>query len=85
MNCSVCMRVCIDHSCFYLDILIQLKLVYEICLLHWECDSCNTLLNSLQDQVTALMLAAVKGGVGIVKMLIQHGANVNLTNKVTGP
>ena len=34
-------------------------------------------------QETALMVAARKGGVGIVKKLIQHGANVNLTNKVT--
>ena len=29
------------------------------------------------------MVAARKGSVGIVKKLIQHGANVNLTNKVT--
>ena len=35
--------------------------------------------------MTALMVAAREGSVGIVKMLIQHGANVNLTNKVTGP
>jgi len=29
------------------------------------------------------MVAARKGRVGIVKKLIQYGANVNLTNKVT--
>ena len=29
------------------------------------------------------MLAASNGSVGIVKKLIQHGASVNLTNKVT--
>ena len=40
---------------------------------------------TLQDQNTALMMAAVKGNVGIVKMLTHDGANVNLTNKVTGP
>ena len=31
------------------------------------------------------MRAAKKGNVGIVKMLIQHEANVNLTNKVMDP
>ena len=31
------------------------------------------------------MMAAGNGSVGIVRMLIQHGANMNLTNKVTGP
>jgi len=41
-------------------------------------------LASIQEsQETALMMAARKGSVGIVKTLIQHGANVNLTNKVT--
>ena len=29
------------------------------------------------------MRAAGNGSVGIVKMLIQHGASMNLTNKVT--
>ena len=28
------------------------------------------------------MMAAKKGNVGIVRKLIKHGANVNLTNKV---
>ena len=28
------------------------------------------------------MIAAKKGNVGIVRKLIKHGANVNLTNKV---
>jgi len=37
----------------------------------------------MQDFETALMVAARKGRVGIVKKLIQYGANVNLTNKVT--
>ena len=41
------------------------------------------LFNSVQDEETALMRAARKGSVGIVTKLIQHGANVNLTNKVT--
>ena len=41
------------------------------------------LLISFQDsQETALMIAAKKGNVGIVKKLIKHGANVNLTNEV---
>ena len=35
-------------------------------------------------QETALMVAARMGNVGIVRKLIQYGANVNLTNKVTG-
>ena len=42
-----------------------------------------SLLNSVQDEETALMRAARRGSVGIVTKLIQHGANVNLTNKVT--
>ena len=29
------------------------------------------------------MMAAEKGNVGIVRKLIKHGANVNLTNKVS--
>ena len=37
----------------------------------------------MQDFETALMVAAKKGRVGIVKKLIWYGANVNLTNKVT--
>ena len=37
----------------------------------------------MQDQETALMRAARKGSVEIVTKLIQHGANVNLINKVT--
>ena len=42
-------------------------------------------LNSMQEfQETALMVAARKGSVEIVKMLIRHGANTNLTNKVAG-
>ena len=40
-------------------------------------------LNSVQDQDTALMVAAKDGSVGIVRMLIQHGASMNLTDKVT--
>jgi len=45
----------------------------------------RVLLDYIQkSQETALMVAARKGRVGIVKKLIQHGANVNLTNKVTG-
>ena len=43
------------------------------------------LLDSVQDQDTALMMAAWKGCLGIVRMLIQHGADVNLKNKVSGP
>jgi len=39
----------------------------------------------VQDQETVLMAAAFKGNVGIVRKLIQHGANVNLTDKVTSP
>ena len=42
-----------------------------------------SMLNSVQDDETALMVAAGKGKVGIVRQLIQHGANVNITNKVT--
>jgi len=37
----------------------------------------------MQDFETALVVAARKGRVGIVKKLIRYGANVNLTNKVT--
>jgi len=37
----------------------------------------------MQDFETALMVAARKGRVGIVKKLVRCGANVNLTNKVT--
>ena len=33
-------------------------------------------------QETALMIAAKKGNVGIVRKLIKRGASVNLTNKV---
>lgn len=40
-------------------------------------------LDSMQDFETALMVAARKGRVKIVKKLIQYGANVNLINKVT--
>jgi len=41
-------------------------------------------LYSIQDsQETALMVAAREGNVESVKKLIQEGANVNLTNKVT--
>ena len=43
------------------------------------------LLDSVQDQDTALMAAAWKGCLGIVRMLIQHGADVILKNKVSGP
>ena len=32
--------------------------------------------------MSALMIAAVTGNVGIVRKLIHHGASVNLTNKV---
>jgi len=42
-----------------------------------------SVVNSVQDEETALMVAARKGSVEIVTKLIQHGANVNLTNKVT--
>ena len=41
------------------------------------------LLNSVQNQETALILAAKKGSMGTVRKLIQHGASVNITNKVT--
>ena len=34
-------------------------------------------------QETALMVAARKGEVEIVRKLIQHGANVNITDEVT--
>ena len=34
-------------------------------------------------QETALMVAARKGSVEIIRKLIHNGANVNLTNKVT--
>ena len=34
-------------------------------------------------QETVLMVAARKRSVGMVRKIIQHGANVNLTNKVT--
>ena len=37
-----------------------------------------------KSQETVLMLAAREGSVGMVRKIIQHGANVNLTNKVTG-
>ena len=40
---------------------------------------------TLQNLETALMMAAMEGNVGIVKMLTHDRANVNLTNKVTGP
>ena len=46
-------------------------------------ETLSLLLNSVQDEETALMRATRKGSVGIVTKLIQHGANVNLTNKVT--
>jgi len=43
-----------------------------------------SMLKSLQVlQETALMRAVRKENLGIVRKLIQHGANVNLTNKVT--
>ena len=35
-----------------------------------------------ESQQTALMIAAKKGNVGIVRKLIMYGANVNLTNRV---
>jgi len=41
------------------------------------------LLNSAQGQETALILAANKGSMGTVRKPIQHGASVNITNKVT--
>ena len=50
---------------------------------HSSCNTLSLLLNSVQDEETALMVAARKGNVGIVRKLIQHGANVNITNKVT--
>ena len=41
------------------------------------------LLISFQDsQETALITAAKKGNVGIIRKLIKHGASVNLTDKV---
>ena len=55
--------------------------IYLLCYMRDHCMHCLT----LQNQETALMRAARKGNVGIVKMLLQHGVNVNLTNKVTGP
>ena len=42
-----------------------------------------SMLNSVQDDETALMVAGGKGKMEIVRKLIQHGANVNITNKVT--
>ena len=42
-------------------------------------------LDSLQQsQETVLMVAARKGRLEIVRRLIEHGARVNRTNKVTG-
>ena len=38
---------------------------------------------SQESQETALMMAAEKGNVVIVRKLIKHGASVNLTNKVS--
>ena len=47
------------------------------------CESLRVNLDSIQGpHETALMVAARKGRVGIVKKLIQHGASVNLKNKV---
>jgi len=37
-----------------------------------------------KSQETVLMVAAREGSVGMVRKIIQHGANMNLTNKVTG-
>ena len=51
---------------------------------NWTFSVTAAMLNSVQDKETALMMASRKGSVGIVKMLIHHGANVNLTNKVNG-
>ena len=44
--------------------------------------SCNLLDSMQESQETALMVAARNGSVGIARKLIQHGAGVNLTNKV---
>ena len=39
--------------------------------------------NSLQDGSTALIKAAEKGHTSIVKILVDHGAAVDIQNKVT--
>ena len=48
------------------------------------CVICGTLINTsvFQDGWTSLMWAAAGGYDSIVKLLLGHGANVNLQNKV---
>ena len=50
-----------------------------------SCSACKQCpcVHSVQDKDTALIVAAGKGSAGIVKMLIQCGTNMNLTDKVT--
>jgi len=44
-----------------------------------------SLFDSMQKfQETVLMAAAREGSVGMVRKMIQHGANVNIANKVIG-
>ena len=44
-----------------------------------------SLFDSMQKfQETVLMAAAREGSVGMVRKMIQHGANVNVANKVIG-
>ena len=77
------MMYMLTAAVFIWTLCVQLKLTrYACCAV-----SMTTVMHclTLQDQATALMRAAVEGNVGIVKLLIQQGANVNLTNKVTGP